>query len=102
MTHRIHPRASGSLAVALTLLALSSTAVPASARTFDFNSTGSMVEQPLPPGFACAMRRAMLNRRISCRGIYGRGDVLSTGTAVASQRRTRSSRAAAGPHHPNR
>jgi hypothetical protein len=55
-----------------------------------------MVQQPLPPGFACAMRRAMLNRRIPCRGIYGQGDVLSTGTPVASQRRTRSSRAAAG------
>lgn len=49
MTHRIHSRASWILAVALTLLALSSTAVPASARTFDFNVTGSMVQQPLPP-----------------------------------------------------
>lgn len=73
MTHRIHPRAGGFLAVALTLVALSSVAVPASARTFGFNSTGSMVQQPLSPGFACAMRRAMLNRRIPCRGIYGRG-----------------------------
>lgn len=74
MTQRIHPRAGGALAVALTMLAISGTAVPASARTFDFNATGSMVQQPLPPGFACAMRRAMLDRRIPCRGIDGPGD----------------------------
>jgi hypothetical protein len=70
MTHRIHPRGGAILAVALTGLALSSTAVPASARTFDFNATGSMVQQSLPPGFACEMRRAMLDHRTACRGIY--------------------------------
>jgi hypothetical protein len=102
MTHRIHPCASGFLALALTMLALSTSAVPALARTFDFNSTGSMVQQPLPPGFACAMRRAMVNRRIPCQGIYGQGDVLPTRTPVGSQRWARSSRAAAGPHRPDR
>jgi hypothetical protein len=30
-----------------------------------------MVLQPLPPLWACAMRRAMINRRIPCRGVYG-------------------------------
>lgn len=74
MTHRIHHRAGGFLALALTVLALSSTAVPASARTFHFNSTGSMVQQPLAPGFACALRRAMLDRGIPCRDIDRPGD----------------------------
>jgi hypothetical protein len=67
MTHRIHARAGGILAIALTGLALSSSASPASARTFDFNATGSMVQQPVPAGFACGMRRAMLDRTGSCR-----------------------------------
>jgi hypothetical protein len=36
----------GILAIAL---AFSVTAAPVSARSFDFNSAGSMVQQPLPP-----------------------------------------------------
>ena len=57
----IHARtnhiAAGILALALTIaVALSTTTVPASARTFNFNSAGSMVQQPLPPQFACAMQ----------------------------------------------
>ena len=50
MTHRTYLRASGVLAVVAALVALSSTAVPASARTFYFNSTGSMVQQDAPSG----------------------------------------------------
>jgi hypothetical protein len=69
MTHRIESRATGFLAVMLTGLALGSTAVPASARTFDFNTTGSMIQQPVPADFACAMRRATVDRTVSCRGI---------------------------------
>lgn len=72
MTHRIQQRAGGILALAVTTLALSSTAVPASARTFDLNQTGSMVQQALSPGAACAMRRAMLDRRIPCQGSHVR------------------------------
>lgn len=68
----IHARtnhiAAGILALALTIaLALSTTTVPASARTFNFNSAGSMVQQPLPPQFACAMSRALNGRRSACR-----------------------------------
>jgi hypothetical protein len=48
-------------------LAIALGATPASARTFNFNSAGSMVQQPLSPQWACAMRRAMINRRIPCR-----------------------------------
>ena len=52
----------GTLAISLVPLA----AAPASARTFDFNATGTMVQQPLPPQFACAMSRAIANRHIAC------------------------------------
>ena len=46
MIHHIPSRAAGVLVVALTGLALSNTAAPASARTFDFNTIGTMVQQP--------------------------------------------------------
>ena len=61
MTHvRIHRCAVGILAIALVIaLALSTATAPASARTFSFNSAGSMVQQPLPPQWACAMHRAL-------------------------------------------
>jgi hypothetical protein len=74
MTHRIQQRAGGILALTVTALSLSSTAVPASARTFELNPIRSMVQQPLPPGSACAMRRAMLDRRIPCQGSYAPGE----------------------------
>jgi hypothetical protein len=90
MTHRIHPRGGAILAVAFTGLALSTTAVPASARTFDFNATGSMVQQSLPPGFACAMRRAMLDHGIACRGIYAPSDGVTVAVALASRPAVRS------------
>jgi hypothetical protein len=84
MTQRIHQHASAILAVALTTLALTilalTSAVPASARTFDLTSTGSIVQQPLRPGFACVMRRAMLDRSIPCPGIDRPGD--GVGAAV--------------------
>jgi hypothetical protein len=74
MTHLIQDRAGKSLAVALTVLVLTALALgsgvaSASARTFNFNAMGSMVQQSPRVGFACAMRRAMLDRKIPCRGI---------------------------------
>lgn len=85
MTQRIHHRAAGVLTVALTVLALSTTAVPASARTFDFDSTGSMVQQPLPPGFACALQRAMPDPGVPCRDIYPSGDGAGAGVPFAAR-----------------
>ena len=68
MTHtRIHQLAAGILAVALTVaLALGTTTVPASARTFNFNSAGSLVQQPLPPQWACELSRALGGRPLHC------------------------------------
>jgi hypothetical protein len=57
------------IAIAATIaitLALSTTTIPASARTFNFNSRGSMVQQPLPPQWACEISRA-LGDRTFCR-----------------------------------
>jgi hypothetical protein len=61
MTHaHTHHHTPSILAIALTTaLALSTTTTPASARTFDFNTTGSMVQQPLPPQWACAVEQAL-------------------------------------------
>ena len=73
MTHaRFHRLAFGILAsvVAIAIaiaLALSATTVPASARTFNYNSTGSMVQQPLPPQWACELSRALNQRTLPCR-----------------------------------
>lgn len=65
-------RAIGVLIIAVAIavtLALSSATVPASARTFSFNSTGSMVQQPLPPKWACELSRALGDRSSPyCRG----------------------------------
>jgi len=72
---RIHHRAVGFLAIAVAVsLALSSAAAPASARTFDFNSAGSMVQQPLTPQWGCIMRRLLSGEpgRIKCRVSSGR------------------------------
>jgi hypothetical protein len=72
MTHtRIHQLAAGILAVAVTVavalaLALSTTTVPASARTFNFNSAGSLVQQPLPPQWACELSRALGGPPLHC------------------------------------
>ena len=72
---RIHHRAVGFLAIVVAVaLAPSSATAPASARTFDFNSAGSMVQQPLPPQWGCIMRRLLSGRavRIQCRESSGR------------------------------
>jgi hypothetical protein len=70
MTHaRIHHLAVGILAIAVTVavaVALATTTVPASARTFDFNSAGSMVQQPLPPQWGCVIRRALSGGKFHC------------------------------------
>lgn len=72
MTHaHIHRRTFGMLAIAVAIamaLVLSATTGRASARTFDYPSGGSIVQQPLPPHWACDMRRALSNREIRCRG----------------------------------
>ena len=69
MTHaQTNHVTAGILALVLTFaLAFSTSTVPASARTFNFNSAGSMVQQPLPSQFACAMRRAQADRSFACR-----------------------------------
>jgi hypothetical protein len=67
MTHaRIHHHAIGILGIVVAV-ALSISAAPTSARTFNFNSAGSMVQQPLPPQFACALQRALTGRSFACR-----------------------------------
>jgi hypothetical protein len=54
-------------AVTAVTLALNATTVPASARTFSFNSKGSMVQQPLPSQWACEISRALGDRTSPCR-----------------------------------
>jgi hypothetical protein len=51
MTHaQTNHIAAGIVAFLLTIaVAFSTATTPASARTFNFNSAGSMVQQPLPP-----------------------------------------------------
>jgi hypothetical protein len=71
MTHtRIHRRTFGILAIAVAIaitLALSTTTGPASARTFNYSSGGSLVQQPLPAQWACELSRALGNRTAPCR-----------------------------------
>ena len=69
MTHAsIHKLTLGILGIVVALaLSITISTAPASARTFNFNSAGSMVQQPLPPQFACAMRRAITGRSFTCR-----------------------------------
>jgi hypothetical protein len=72
MTHaRVHLYTTEILAIVLSIaFALATTTVPASARIFSFNSAGSIVQQPLPPQWACAMRRALSSSgslRLQCR-----------------------------------
>jgi hypothetical protein len=64
---RINHIAPGILALGLTIaVAFSTTTAPASARTFNFNSAGSMIQQPLSPQWACAMQRALTGRSFAC------------------------------------
>ena len=69
MTHaRIHKLTVGILGIVVALaLSITISAAPASARTFNFNSAGSMVQQPPPPQFACALQRAITGRSFACR-----------------------------------
>jgi hypothetical protein len=68
MTHaQTNHVAAAILALLLTIaVAFSTTTAPASARTFSFNSAGSMVQQPLPPQWACLMQRALGGRTPAC------------------------------------
>ena len=68
MTHaRIHHLTIGILAIAITVaLALAMTPGPASARTFNFNSAGSMVQQPLPPQWGCVILRVLSGGKFHC------------------------------------
>ena len=64
MTHaRIHHLTIAILAVAIVL---ATTTVPASARTFNFNSAGSMVQQPLPPQWGCVILRVLSGGKFHC------------------------------------
>jgi hypothetical protein len=57
MTHaRIHRQAIGILGIVVALaLSITISTTPVRARTFNFNSAGSMVQQALSPQFACAL-----------------------------------------------
>ena len=61
MTHAVTNHiTAGILALALAVaIALSTTTAPTSARTFNFNYAGSMVQQPLPPQWGCVTLRAL-------------------------------------------
>ena len=64
MTHaRIHHLTAGILAVAITIVLTASTAISATARTFSFNSAGSMTQQPLVAEWACIYQRVERPRR---------------------------------------
>ena len=53
------------LALAATFAPIAAT--PSSARTFDVNARGTMVQNPLPADWNCLMERAITNHRIACR-----------------------------------
>ena len=42
-------------------------AAPSSARTFDVNAHGTVVQNPLPADWSCLMQRAIANHHIACR-----------------------------------
>jgi hypothetical protein len=71
MTHAsTHRPVVGIFAIAVAIaimLALSTSTVPASARTFSFSSSGSLVQQPLPPQWACELSHALGDRTSPCR-----------------------------------
>ncbi len=55
------------IATAIAITLALSTTTAASARTFNFNSRGSLVQQPLPPEWACELSRALGERTLPCR-----------------------------------
>ena len=66
MTHaRIHHLTIAILTITIAI-AIATTTVPASARTFNFNSAGSMVQQPLPPQWGCVILRALSGGKFHC------------------------------------
>ncbi len=66
MTHaRIHHLTIAILTITIAI-AIATTTVPASARTFNFNSAGSMVQQPLPPQWGCVILRALSGAKFHC------------------------------------
>lgn len=74
LLHRAHVRTvalrramailAGALVCAMAFTPLS--VAPTSARTFDISPNGSLVLNPLPPQFACAMKRVLANRQVAC------------------------------------
>ena len=90
------------LAIALTTaLALSSTTAPASARTFDFNTTGSMIQQPLPPQWACAVEQALTDQSptIQCQKAPAPKTTTAHENALGSQRPNAAAVASRRRHH---
>ena len=103
MTHaHTHHHSPGILAIALTTaLALSSTTTPATARTFDFNTAGSMVQQPLPPQWACVFERASNagSSTLQCQEAPVPKATAVRSNVLASQRRTAAAVASRRRHH---
>ena len=103
MTHaHTHHHTPGILAIALTTaLALSSTTAPASARTFDFNTAGSMVQQPLPPQWACIFEQASTNGSptLHCQKAPAPNATTVHTNVLASQRPTAAAVASRRRHH---
>ena len=86
---RIRHYMAGIFAIVLTIaLALSTAAAPASARSFDFKSAGSMVQQPLPSQWACATQRALTSGslRAQCRESAVLNPSATRGYVIAPQR----------------
>jgi hypothetical protein len=70
MTHaRDHHLVVGIVTIAIAIAIAIALTNTASARTFNFNSRGSLVQQPLPPDWACDMSRALGNRTSPCRDL---------------------------------
>jgi uncharacterized membrane protein len=69
-THRrFHRRRAAALGAALALAATFApiATAPSSARTFDVNAHGTIIQNPLPADWNCLWERAIANHRIACR-----------------------------------
>jgi hypothetical protein len=69
-THRrLRSRRAAALGAALALAATFApiATAPSSARTFDVNAHGTLVQNPLPADWNCLWQRAIANHRIACR-----------------------------------
>jgi hypothetical protein len=98
VTHRIHRGGGAVLALAI---ALALNAAPASARTFNVNSAGSMVQQPLPPQWGCVMQRVMSgeSRLFQCSESLDLNATAIRGSVVATQRPGAAAIASGRRHH---